>query len=43
MEKTLEKIEAIWVDVLFDFAQHKDTDVNMIRLSEENFDMLEEN
>ena len=43
MEKTLAKIQENWVDVLFEFARHKDTDVHMIRLSEENFDMLEEN
>lgn len=43
MEKTLAKIDEAWVDVLFDFTQHKDTNVHMIRLSEENFDMLEEN
>jgi dynein heavy chain len=43
MEKTLEKIEAIWVEVKFEFMQHKDTDVYMIRLTEDDFDMLEEN
>jgi len=43
MEKTLAKIDENWVDVLFEFTQHKDTPVHMIRLSEENFDMLEEN
>ena len=43
MEKTLAKIQENWVDVLFEFTQHKDTPVHMIRLSEENFDMLEEN
>jgi dynein heavy chain len=42
MEKTLAKIEKEWEVVEFDFAQHKDTPVHMIRLSEENFDMLEE-
>lgn len=43
MEKTLAKIEENWKDVLFDFTQHKDTNLHMIRLNEENFDMLEEN
>lgn len=43
MEKTLAKLEDIWKDVLFEFSPHKDSGVNMIRLSEENFDMLEEN
>jgi hypothetical protein len=43
MEKTLAKIEENWKDVVFDFTQHKDTNLHMIRLNEENFDMLEEN
>lgn len=42
MEKTLAKIEEAWAIVEFDFTQHKDTPVHMIRLNEENFDMLEE-
>ena len=43
MEKTLSKLEVTWKDVVFEFTPHKDTGVQMIRLSEENFDMLEEN
>lgn len=43
MEITLAKIEVGWKDILFDFSPHKDSGVQMIRLSEENFDMLEEN
>jgi len=43
MEKTLAKLEDIWKDVCFEFQPHKDSGVQMIRLSEENFDMLEEN
>jgi dynein heavy chain len=43
MEKTLAKLEDLWKDVVFDFSPHKDSGVQMIRLSEENFDMLEEN
>jgi dynein heavy chain len=43
MEKTLAKIDENWKDVLFDFTQYKDTNLHLIRLSEENFDMLEEN
>jgi len=43
MEKTLAKLEEIWKDVLFEFQPHKDSGVQMIKLSEENFDMLEEN
>ena len=43
MEKTLAKIEVIWKDVMFEFTPHKDSGVQMIRLSEEDFDVLEEN
>jgi dynein heavy chain, axonemal len=43
MEKTLEKLQDTWKDVMFEFTPHKDSGVQMIRLSEENFDMLEEN
>jgi dynein heavy chain len=43
MEKTLNKLEELWKDVVFEFQAHKDSGVNMIKLSEENFDMLEEN
>lgn len=43
MEKTLEKLEVTWKDVTFEFTQHKNTDIKLIRLSEENFEMLEEN
>jgi len=43
MEKTLEKLQEVWKDVMFEFTPHKDSGVQMIRLSEENFDMLEEN
>ena len=43
MEKTLAKIDENWKDVVFEFTQHKDTTVHRIGLSEENYDMLEEN
>jgi len=43
MEKTLNKLEDLWRDVCFEFQPHKDSGVQMIKLSEENFDMLEEN
>jgi len=42
MEKTLAKLDITWKDIEFDFSPHKDSGVQMIRLSEENFDMLEE-
>jgi dynein heavy chain len=43
MEKTLAKLDENWKDIVFEFSPHKDSGVQMIRLSEENFDMLEEN
>jgi dynein heavy chain, axonemal len=43
MEKTLAKLEEIWKEIKFEFTQHKSTDVQLIRLSDENFDLLEEN
>ena len=43
MEKTLNKLEEVWKDVTFEFTQHKNTDLKLIKLSEENFEMLEEN
>ena len=43
MEKTLNKLEETWKDVTFEFTTHKNTDIKLIRLSEENFEMLEEN
>ena len=43
MEKTLVKLEETWKDITFEFSQHKNTDIKLIRISEENFEMLEEN
>jgi len=43
MEKTLVKLEETWKDITFEFSQHKNTDLKLIRISEENFEMLEEN
>lgn len=43
MEKTLVKLEETWKDIVFEFNRHKESDVNLIKLSEENFEMLEEN
>ena len=43
MEKTLAKLNEIWKDITFEFTQHKQTDVQLIRLADENFDILEEN
>lgn len=43
MEKTLLKLEETWKDITFEFGPHKNTDIKLIKLSEENFEMLEEN
>ena len=43
MEKTLAKLEETWKEIKFEFTQHKNTDVYLIRLADENFDLLEEN
>ena len=43
MEKTLKALEEFWKDIIFEFNQHKDTSVKLIKLSEENFEALEEN
>jgi dynein heavy chain len=43
MEKTLLKLEETWKDIAFEFSQHKNTDIKLIKISEENFEMLEEN
>lgn len=43
MEKTISKLKETWKDICFEFQPHKDSGVQMIKLSEENFDMLEEN
>jgi hypothetical protein len=43
MEKTLAKLEETWKDIKFEFYQHRNTDINLIRLTDENFDLLEEN
>lgn len=43
MEKTLAKLEDTWKDIEFEFNEHKGSGVFLIKLSEENFEMLEEN
>ena len=42
MEKTLNTIEGAWVGIQFDFQEHKGTSVQMLKLNEESFEMLEE-
>lgn len=41
MEKTLAKLDGTWNDIEFEFSPHKDSGVQMIRLNEDNFDLLE--
>ena len=43
MEKTLVKLEETWKDIVFEFNKHKDSEVMLIKLKEEDFEMLEEN
>jgi dynein heavy chain, axonemal len=42
MEQALKKIASTWFNVDFVFSQHKDTDVQLIKLSEEDFECLED-
>jgi len=42
MEQALKKISATWVNLEFVFSQHKDTDIQLIKLSEEDFETLED-
>ena len=43
MEKTLNDTEVFWKDIEFEFQPHKGSGVQMLKLSEENFEKLEEN
>lgn len=43
MEMSLKKLEEVWSKLEFDFIQHKDTDVFVAKLAEENFEVLEDN
>lgn len=38
----LAKLDGTWKDILFDFRAHKDSGVHMLKLVEEEFEMLEE-
>jgi dynein heavy chain len=42
MEVALKKISTVWTSVEFEFTKHKDTDLHLIRLKEEDFDTLED-
>ena len=41
MEKTLERLESTWKDITFIFNAHKDSGYYLIKLDEDNFDILE--
>lgn len=43
MEKNLNKIEEKWRDVEFELMPHKDSaDIKILKMSDENFETLEE-
>ena len=42
MEKTLNKLEETWKDMEFQIEEHKGTGVSMLRMGEEDFELLEE-
>lgn len=42
MEQALKKIAATWVNLELVFTQHKDTDIQLVKLSEEDFECLED-
>lgn len=39
MEMSLKKLDDVWSKLEFDFQQHKDTDVFVAKLAEENFEV----
>jgi dynein heavy chain len=43
MEVSLKKLNEVWSKVEWVFIQHKDTDVNTIKIGEEDFEALEDN
>ena len=43
MEQTLAKLAVTWKTVEFEFDQHRDTDVYLMRMKEEDFETLEDN
>lgn len=43
MEKGLNVIINFWKDVDFELLQHKGSDVHTLKMSDENFETLEEN
>lgn len=43
MERALKKIIDFWRDIEFELMQHKNSDIHTLKMSEENFETLEEN
>ena len=43
MEKALNKIDEKWKEVAFERQQHKDTNIMLLKMSDDNFEALEEN
>ena len=43
MEQTLQKLSVTWKSVEFDFDQHRDSDVYLMKMKEEDFETLEDN
>ncbi len=42
MEKTLKKLEEIWVGIEFFLQEHKSSGVSLLKMKDEDFEMLEE-
>lgn len=43
MEQTLAKLKVTWAVIEFEFDQHRDTDVYLMKMKEEDFETLEDN
>jgi dynein heavy chain len=41
MEKSLAKLKDIWSQTRFSFSQHQDTDIKLVKVSEEDYEQLE--
>jgi len=42
MEKTLKKLEEIWATIVFLLQEHKGTGVFLLKMTDEEFEQLEE-
>ena len=43
MEQTLAKLQTTWTSIEFEFEQHRDSDVHLLKMKEEDFEALEDN